>query len=133
MHQGLCALTGRRVGQAFELAGAAVRRKWPLAKAGRGERVERQSAVHSREPVGSKKEVASGEQRNPKTPGFPGRDVPHLRRSAFYLPRTQRLRAGLTYAAPTALQKRESRLEALRNSGQDGGTNGGRGKTRAAG
>jgi hypothetical protein len=69
---------------------------------------------------------ASDEQRNPKTPGFPGRDVPHLRRSAFYLLSTQRLRAGLTYAALPALQKRESRLEALRNSGQAGGTQEGR-------
>src|SRR5260370_13016080 len=78
MHQGLCALAGRRVGQAFELAGAAVRRKWPLAKAGRGERVERQSPVHSREPVGSKKEVASGEPRKTEKPGLPGTDRPHL-------------------------------------------------------
>src|SRR5260370_37958838 len=73
-----------------------------------------------------KKEVASGEQRNPKTPGFPGRNVPHLWRSEFCLPRTQRLRARLKYAAPPALQKRERRLEA-------GGTSGGRGKARAAG
>ncbi len=73
-----------------------------------------------------KKEVTSGEQRDPKTPGFPGRDVPHLRRSAFYLPSTQRLRAGLKYAAANGASKRESRLEA-------GATNGGRGKARAAG
>jgi hypothetical protein len=31
------------------------------------------------------------------------RHVPHLRRSASYIPRTQRLRAGLKYAAPPAL------------------------------
>src|SRR5216683_142291 len=31
--------------------------------------------------------------------------VPHLRCSASYIPRTQRLRAGLKYVAPTALQK----------------------------
>src|SRR5213593_4898205 len=31
--------------------------------------------------------------------------VPHLRCSASYIPRTQRLRAGLTYAAPTALEE----------------------------
>src|SRR5712692_2406901 len=31
------------------------------------------------------------------------RHVPHLRCSASYIPRTQRLRAGLTYAAPPAL------------------------------
>lgn len=34
-------------------------------------------------PKAESEEVASGEQRNPETPGFPGRDVPHLRRSAF--------------------------------------------------
>src|SRR3989442_668430 len=33
--------------------------------------------------------------------------VPHLRCSALYIPRTQRLRAGLTYAAPTALEERQ--------------------------
>jgi len=33
--------------------------------------------------------------------------MPHLRCSASYIPRTQRLPAGLTYAAPPALQKRE--------------------------
>src|SRR5216683_7220986 len=31
--------------------------------------------------------------------------VPHLRCSASYIPRTQRLRAGLTYAAPPALER----------------------------
>src|SRR6266849_4085668 len=31
--------------------------------------------------------------------------VPHLRCSASYIPRTQRLRAGLKYAAPTALEE----------------------------
>src|SRR6266571_5376865 len=31
--------------------------------------------------------------------------VPHLRCSALYIPRTQRLRAGLTYAAPPALEE----------------------------
>lgn len=42
-----------------------------------------------------------------------------------YLPSTQRLRAGLTYAAPPALQK-EGRLEALRSSGQADNTQEGR-------
>jgi len=81
-------------------------------------------------PKAESEEVASGEQRNPETPGFPGRDVPHLRRSAFLSTRhpaltrwanvwralrrwmkrrfcfsSQRLRAGLTYAAPTALDE----------------------------
>src|SRR6266851_120613 len=31
--------------------------------------------------------------------------VPHLRCSALYIPRTQRLRAGLKYVAPTALER----------------------------
>src|SRR6266571_3726977 len=31
--------------------------------------------------------------------------VPHLRCSASYIPRTQRLRAGLKYVAPTALER----------------------------
>src|SRR6266581_2047498 len=31
--------------------------------------------------------------------------VPHLRCSASYIPRTQRLRAGLKYVAPTALEE----------------------------
>ncbi len=31
--------------------------------------------------------------------------VPHLRCSASYIPRTQRLRAGLKYAAPPALEE----------------------------
>src|SRR6266704_3375314 len=31
--------------------------------------------------------------------------VPHLRCSASYIPRTQRFRAGLTYAAPPALEE----------------------------
>src|SRR6266581_3503706 len=31
--------------------------------------------------------------------------VPHLRCSASYIPRTQRLRAGLKYGAPTALEE----------------------------
>src|SRR5216683_2848284 len=31
--------------------------------------------------------------------------VPHLRCSASYIPRTQRLRAGLTYVAPPALER----------------------------
>src|SRR5713226_1677032 len=35
--------------------------------------------------------------------------VPHLRCSASYIPRTQRLRAGLKYGAPTALERRPSR------------------------
>src|SRR5438094_5095410 len=34
--------------------------------------------------------------------------VPHLRCSASYIPRTQRLRAGLTYAAPPALEEGRS-------------------------
>src|SRR5712672_2788608 len=38
--------------------------------------------------------------------------VPHLRCSAPYIPRTQRLRAGLKYAAPPALQRRPSRHSA---------------------
>ncbi len=31
--------------------------------------------------------------------------VPRLRRSRFYIPRAQRLRAGLNHGAPTALRK----------------------------
>ena len=31
--------------------------------------------------------------------------VPRLRRSRFYIPRAQRLRAGLKYVAPTALEE----------------------------
>ncbi len=39
--------------------------------------------------------------------------VPHLRCSASYIPRTQRLRAGLKYAAPPALERRPSRHGAM--------------------
>jgi hypothetical protein len=39
-------------------------------------------------------------------PAAKQRDVSHLRRLKIYIPRTQRLRAGLTSGAPTALEER---------------------------
>src|SRR5712672_548533 len=41
------------------------------------------------------------------------RHAPHHRCSASYIPRTQRLRAGLEYAAPPALEQRPSRHGAM--------------------